>query len=115
MYIGMRESEARQFMQQALRAIGLERGEALTLFGGMHLFGHHRRILLVYHRVAENAALPHGKGSDRVLGDRDFILIDTTASLHGYYSDLTRVCIALHCFMLKVLIDVARLSRCRNR
>lgn len=41
--------------------------------------------------MAENAALPHGHGSDRVLGKHDFILIDGGGTLHGYHSDVTRV------------------------
>jgi Xaa-Pro aminopeptidase len=39
----------------------------------------------------ENAALPHGSGTDRVLGKTDFILIDTGGVLFGYHSDVTRV------------------------
>ena len=39
----------------------------------------------------ENAALPHGSGTDRTLARTDFALFDCTASLHGYYSDVTRV------------------------
>jgi len=38
----------------------------------------------------ENAALPHGSGTDRILGKEDFILIDCGGSLHGYSSDITR-------------------------
>ncbi|KAI0647213.1 peptidase M24 [Trametes meyenii] len=71
MRIGMRESEAGQLIRRALAASGLTGGFALTLFG-------------------ENAALPHGSGSDRVLGNNDFILIDTGGTLHGYHSDVTR-------------------------
>ena len=41
--------------------------------------------------LSENAALPHGSGTDRVLGKSDFILIDGGGSLHGYVSDVTRV------------------------
>lgn len=40
---------------------------------------------------AENAALPHGSGTDRALGPSDFALIDCGGSLHGYASDVTRV------------------------
>jgi Xaa-Pro aminopeptidase len=40
---------------------------------------------------AENAALPHGRGTDRTLGKTDFALFDCMGSLHGYYSDVTRV------------------------
>ncbi|KZT11274.1 peptidase M24 [Laetiporus sulphureus 93-53] len=71
MYIGMRESEARQLIVKALSAAGLQNPGALTLFG-------------------ENAALPHGSGTDRVLGAHDFALIDCDGSLHGYHSDVTR-------------------------
>ncbi|KAF8654240.1 hypothetical protein AX16_003761 [Volvariella volvacea WC 439] len=71
MYIGMKESEARSMMSSALSAVGLKSGGCLTLFG-------------------ENAALPHGSGTDRVLGSSDFALFDCTASLHGYWSDITR-------------------------
>ncbi|KAI0673059.1 peptidase M24 [Trametes maxima] len=71
MKIGMRESEAGQLIRRALSASGLTGGFALTLFG-------------------ENAALPHGSGSDRVLGKHDFILIDTGGTLYGYHSDVTR-------------------------
>jgi Xaa-Pro aminopeptidase len=39
----------------------------------------------------ENAALPHGSGNDRRLGEEDFALFDIMGSLHGYSSDLTRV------------------------
>lgn len=41
-------------------------------------------------RVEENAALPHGGGTDRALGKYDFTLIDTGGLLHGYSSDVTR-------------------------
>lgn len=40
MFIGMHESEARELMRNALQAIGLEHGDALTLFGGMSVSGH---------------------------------------------------------------------------
>ncbi|RPD66302.1 peptidase M24 [Lentinus tigrinus ALCF2SS1-7] len=69
--IGMRESEVKQLMQIALSAAGLADASSLVLFG-------------------ENAALPHGAGTDRALGKHDFILIDTGGALHGYYSDTTR-------------------------
>ncbi|KAF8078097.1 Creatinase/aminopeptidase [Lyophyllum atratum] len=71
LYIGIRESEARTMMAYALSTAGLKDGGCLTLFG-------------------ENAALPHGSGTDRTLGPSDFALFDCTASLHGYYSDITR-------------------------
>ncbi|KAK7693663.1 hypothetical protein QCA50_003233 [Cerrena zonata] len=71
MYIGMRESEARALITTAMSIAGLQNAGALTLFG-------------------ENAALPHGSGTDRVLGKHDFILIDAGGTLHGYVSDVTR-------------------------
>ncbi|KAH9901090.1 peptidase M24 [Cubamyces lactineus] len=71
MNIGMRESEAGQLIRSALLAAGLKDVFALTLFG-------------------ENAALPHGSGTDRVLGEHDFVLIDCGGTLHGYHSDVTR-------------------------
>ncbi|KAI6118747.1 peptidase M24, structural domain-containing protein [Pisolithus croceorrhizus] len=40
--------------------------------------------------LGENAALPHGSGADRVLGQSDLVLIDTGGSLHEYHSAVTR-------------------------
>ncbi|OAX40048.1 Creatinase/aminopeptidase [Rhizopogon vinicolor AM-OR11-026] len=71
MYIGIRESEVRAMVDEALAAAGLVDRWALVLFG-------------------ENAALPHGSGTDRVLGKTDFILIDAGGVLFGYHSDVTR-------------------------
>ncbi|KAJ7168239.1 peptidase M24, structural domain-containing protein [Mycena crocata] len=71
LHFGIRESTARAMMRDALGASGLKEGGCLTLFG-------------------ENAALPHGAGTDRALGQADFALFDCTASLHGYKSDVTR-------------------------
>lgn len=45
--------------------------------------------------ISENAALPHGSGSDRVLGKEDFVLFDVGGALYGYHSDITRVCTSL--------------------
>ncbi|EJD05791.1 Creatinase/aminopeptidase [Fomitiporia mediterranea MF3/22] len=69
--IGMTESEARRLMTSALSDADLSDPFVLGLFG-------------------ENAALPHGSGSDRVLGKEDYILFDTGGILHGYHSDITR-------------------------
>lgn len=69
--IGIRESEAGSLMRKALSSAGLVNVFALVLFG-------------------ENAALPHGSGTDRVLSKADFVLIDCGGSLHGYNSDVTR-------------------------
>lgn len=51
---------------------GLEGGDGLVLFG-------------------ENAALPHGSGTDRKLGREDLILIDAGGKWGGYTADITRV------------------------
>lgn len=46
--------------------------------------------------LAEDAARPHGGGGDRELGKHDLVLVDTGGVLHGYGSDITRVCLVLH-------------------
>ncbi|KAF9263647.1 Creatinase/aminopeptidase [Marasmius fiardii PR-910] len=71
LHIGILESEARNMIASALTDIGLENGACLTLFGS-------------------SAALPHGDGGDRQLGASEFALFDCTATLHGYFSDVTR-------------------------
>ncbi|KAF7311558.1 Peptidase-M24 domain-containing protein [Mycena kentingensis (nom. inval.)] len=71
LFLGIRESTASAMMRGTLTAAGLQGGGCLTLFG-------------------ENAALPHGAGTDRTLGQGDFALFDCGASLHGYKSDVTR-------------------------
>ncbi|KAG8217334.1 peptidase M24, structural domain-containing protein [Butyriboletus roseoflavus] len=71
MHIGMRESQVIQMIDEALAVAGLTERWALVLFG-------------------ENAALPHGAGTDRVLDTSDLILIDTGGVLFGYHSDVTR-------------------------
>ncbi|KAG2149388.1 peptidase M24, structural domain-containing protein [Suillus clintonianus] len=71
MYIGIRESQVLAMVDESLAVAGLTERWALVLFG-------------------ENAALPHGSGSDRVLGKADLILIDTGGVLFEYNSDVTR-------------------------
>lgn len=71
MYIGIRESAVGHMMNLALSTAGLQNNFALVQFG-------------------ENAALPHGSGSDRVLRADDMVLIDTGGSLHNYEADVTR-------------------------
>lgn len=73
MFIGISQSETQQLLHEALSAAGLKAGWGAVLFG-------------------EDAARPHGGGPDRKLGPNDLALIDIGASLHGYRSDLTRVC-----------------------
>ncbi|KAJ7074259.1 Creatinase/aminopeptidase [Mycena amicta] len=64
LYFGIRESTARAMMAETLTSAGLNGGGCLTLFG-------------------ENAALPHGAGTDKALGTSDFALFDCTGSLHA--------------------------------
>ncbi|KAK7023955.1 peptidase-M24 domain-containing protein [Favolaschia claudopus] len=71
LHFGIHESTAGALMKSALSSAGLKDGGCLVLFG-------------------ENAALPHGAGTDRTLGKNDFALFDCTAGLHGYKSDVTR-------------------------
>ncbi|KAF7975300.1 hypothetical protein HWV62_10072 [Athelia sp. TMB] len=71
MFIGIRESQVRALLDTALSAAGITDSWMLVLFG-------------------ENAALPHGRGSDRILAKSDFTLIDAGGLLHGYSSDVTR-------------------------
>ncbi|EIW68435.1 hypothetical protein TREMEDRAFT_71997 [Tremella mesenterica DSM 1558] len=71
MYIGITESATRTILQKYMTASGLQEADGLVLFG-------------------ENAALPHGSGTDRRLGKRDMILIDCGGTWGGYTSDITR-------------------------
>ena len=91
MKLGMRESEVRRMIIGALSAAGLEVDSALTLFGGVFRTLIYQNLWLT-ETFLENAALPHGSGTDRVLTKEDYVLIDCGGSLHGYYSDVTRVC-----------------------
>ncbi|KAF7359337.1 Peptidase-M24 domain-containing protein [Mycena sanguinolenta] len=71
LHFGIQESTASAMMRAAFTSAGLQGGGCLVLFG-------------------DNAALPHGTGTDRALGKKDFALFDCMASLHGYKSDVTR-------------------------
>ncbi|TDL27293.1 Creatinase/aminopeptidase [Rickenella mellea] len=71
MYIGIRESQVSRMMQSALTSANVVGGGCLVLFG-------------------ENAALPHGGGTDRILRKTDMALFDCGGSLHGYHSDISR-------------------------
>lgn len=43
-------------------------------------------------KFIENAALPHGSGTEnRTLTNKDFVLLDTGGTFQGYFSDMTRV------------------------
>lgn len=48
-------------------------------------------LFYIERSTLDNAALPHGGGTDKILGKADFALFDCGASLHGYFSDVTRV------------------------
>lgn len=71
MHIGITESATRKILQAEMAELGLKDGDGLVLFG-------------------ENAALPHGKGTDRTLGKDDLALIDCGGTWGGYTSDITR-------------------------
>jgi Xaa-Pro aminopeptidase len=77
-------------IRTALAAAGLKDSDGLVLFGGNSLstFGYIKQALIS--PSTENASLPHGSGTDRILTSNDLILFDIGGSLHGYYSDLTR-------------------------
>ncbi|PBK87488.1 hypothetical protein ARMGADRAFT_1085512 [Armillaria gallica] len=65
----------------ALADAGLKDGGCLTLFGDMRL----NLMTPAPHLIPpRKCRLPHGSGTD------DFALFDCTASLHGYWSDITR-------------------------
>ena len=90
LYFGIRESEAQRMMAVALSAAGFQDGECLTQFGGT--FGSSSLFpFYTENSTLDNAALPHGSATDKSLGKADFALFDCGASLHGYYSDVTRV------------------------
>lgn len=92
-FIGIKESQGRTLISQALTSAGLSGGSGLVLFGGDML---HWYLQYDVHKAngmsTENAALPHGSGTDKTLGPSDYALIDCGGSLHGYKSDVTRVC-----------------------
>ncbi|WWC63530.1 uncharacterized protein I303_106133 [Kwoniella dejecticola CBS 10117] len=71
MYFGISESQTSQILKEEMAKTGLVGGEGLVLFG-------------------ENAALPHGSGTDRVLTKEDLVLIDAGGKWGEYVSDITR-------------------------
>ncbi|TXT08872.1 hypothetical protein VHUM_03000 [Vanrija humicola] len=68
---GVSESETRAILYKEMGDLGLKENGALILFG-------------------ENAALPHGSGTDRKLGPQDLVLIDAGGKWGGYVADITR-------------------------
>ncbi|KAJ9102514.1 hypothetical protein QFC21_002914 [Naganishia friedmannii] len=71
MYFGIKESRTADILSRYFEELGMPGGEGLVLFG-------------------ENAALPHGTGTDRALKEDDFALIDAGGQFRGYTSDITR-------------------------
>ncbi|KAK4689202.1 hypothetical protein P7C73_g913, partial [Tremellales sp. Uapishka_1] len=71
MNFGITEAQTREILEEEMVEAGLTGGDGLVLFG-------------------ENAALPHGSGTDRKLGKEDFVLIDAGGKFGGYVSDITR-------------------------
>ncbi|WVQ79581.1 hypothetical protein IAT38_001681 [Cryptococcus sp. DSM 104549] len=71
MFFGITESATSKILKEEMAKTGLVGGEGLVLFG-------------------EDAALPHGTGTDRKLGKRDLVLIDAGGKWGGYVSDITR-------------------------
>ncbi|KAF4565550.1 hypothetical protein EYR36_002123 [Pleurotus pulmonarius] len=64
MYMGMKESKAWDLVVHALAAVGLQHASCLTLFG-------------------ENAALPHGLGTDRTLHKQPPSIYSSCAHAHA--------------------------------
>ncbi|WVQ72013.1 hypothetical protein IAR50_001557 [Cryptococcus sp. DSM 104548] len=71
MHLGISESQTSSILEEEMAKTGLVGGEGLILFG-------------------ENAALPHGSGTNRRLGGSDLVLIDAGGKWGGYVSDITR-------------------------
>ncbi|KAJ9121667.1 hypothetical protein QFC22_002287 [Naganishia vaughanmartiniae] len=71
MFFGIKESQTASILSRYFKELGMPGGEGLVLFG-------------------ENAALPHGTGTDRALKEDDFALIDAGGQFRGYTSDITR-------------------------
>ncbi|GMK59518.1 hypothetical protein CspeluHIS016_0801240 [Cutaneotrichosporon spelunceum] len=71
MKIGISESATRAILYEEMKYLGLSDYGALILFG-------------------QNAALPHGSGTDRFLQKGELVLIDAGGKWGGYVSDITR-------------------------
>lgn len=91
MYIGLRESQTRSILERHMSKLGLEEGSGLVLFGGGSGCKSSAAVAEWMTGCTENAALPHGSGTDRALGKHDFALIDTGGKFRGYVADVTRV------------------------
>ncbi|BEI79821.1 hypothetical protein CcaverHIS002_0103500 [Cutaneotrichosporon cavernicola] len=71
MFMGISESATRTILYEEMKYLALSDYGALILFG-------------------ENAALPHGSGTDRFLQKDEVVLIDAGGKWGGYVSDITR-------------------------
>ena len=71
----MSEKQIADDLEFAMRRMGAESAAFKTIVG-----------------VGQRSALPHGRPSDKKLGESNFVLIDWGAKKNAYMSDLTRVC-----------------------
>ncbi|BEI87626.1 uncharacterized protein CcaverHIS019_0103440 [Cutaneotrichosporon cavernicola] len=81
MFMGISESATRTILYEEMKYLALSDYGALILFGGESL---------PYLADEENAALPHGSGTDRFLQKDEVVLIDAGGKWGGYVSDITR-------------------------
>jgi len=86
MYFGITEAQTRTILEKEMAKTGLVGGDGLVLFGGMSTQNASKKA-----DAGENAATPHGEGSNRKLGKSDMILIDAGGKWGGYIADVTRV------------------------
>lgn len=96
MHFGIKESQTASILSRYFEELGMPGGEGLVLFGGKDVHSSSNRLYLDIHSLIENAALPHGTGTDRVLKKEDFALIDAGGQFRGYTSDITRVSVNGH-------------------
>lgn len=83
--------QAFNVIRAGLRPEQTEKQVADELEYQIRLFGGKKSSFESIVGVGPRGALPHGRPSDKKVGEDDFILIDWGARLGGYVSDLTRV------------------------
>lgn len=93
MFFGIKESQTSSLLSRYFEELGMPGGEGLVLFGGEYSYEKwvENTGLIGLDTFSENAALPHGSGTDRALEEGDFALIDAGGQFRGYTSDITRV------------------------
>lgn len=92
MFFGIKERQTSSLLSRYFDELGMPGGEGLVLFGGeLDVAGVIGDTQLISLSISENAALPHGSGTDRALRVEDFALIDAGGQFRGYTSDITRV------------------------